>query len=311
MIRYSTALLLALTTACAHAPVSTSPAPAEPSRRSVDVGGVSVSYELTGPSAANAPVVVLIHGFGASMESWSDILPAIARDHRVLRLDLKGFGESGKPRDDRYSVHDEAAIVVGTLKALSIDRSILVGHSFGGAVAYLSYLRLRDDPTHRVAGLALFDAAIYDQGLPFFVVSLRNPILRWFGNTFTSAKWRARFTLERVFEVDSMVTAERVQRYAKYLDAPGSRYAFRKVAEQIVPPDADEIARMVRTIAVPSLIVWGAKDPVIDVSFARRLQIEIPNATLSIIEDTGHVPQEERPFESATILRRFLESIPR
>src|SRR3954467_6078747 len=112
---------------------------AEPLRRSVVVGSDTISYELSGDTLGTKPVVVLLHGFGAAMESWSDIQPMIAAHYPVLRMDLNGFGMSSKPTDSRYSARHQADVVAGVLRELKLRRVVLIGHSFGGAVTFATY----------------------------------------------------------------------------------------------------------------------------------------------------------------------------
>src|SRR5215211_7357902 len=92
---------IGLLTSCSYRRhVAVTPVP-EPLRRSVVVGVDTIRYELAGDTLSSRPTVVLIHGFGAAMESWSDIQPLIAARYPVLRIDLKGFGMSSKPKDDK------------------------------------------------------------------------------------------------------------------------------------------------------------------------------------------------------------------
>jgi pimeloyl-ACP methyl ester carboxylesterase len=286
------------------------PAPMpEPVRREVVVDADTISYEYTGDSATSAPVVVLLHAFGASLESWTDIQPLIAAHHPVLRLDLKGFGLSSKPHDGKYSALDQADVVVGVLRKLGISRPVLVGHSFGGAVAYMTYLRLRAEGDQRTAGLVLIDASVYEQGLPFFIVALRSEFARFLVYTFTTPDWRAGVVLKRAFASDSAVTPDRIRRYSKYFDLPGAHYAFERSAEQIVPPDVERLERDLSTIAVPTLAIWGAEDKIIPVSAVDRLRQDVPGIVVKILDATGHTPQEERPTETARLLLEFLATV--
>jgi pimeloyl-ACP methyl ester carboxylesterase len=283
----------------------------EPIRREVDVAGVRVSYEYLGDSATSGPVVILLHGFGASLESWSDVAPLLASTYPVLRLDLKGFGLSTRPRDGKYSARDQADVVVGVIRQLGIRRPVIVGHSFGGAVAFATYLELRDGGDSRTAALVLIDAGVYRQPLPFFIVALRSTFTRFLMYTFTSADWRANVVLKRAYFEDSVATAERIRSYSKYFDLPGAHYAFERSAEQIVPPDAAALEQRLTTITVPTLAIWGADDEIIPVSFAYRLRTDVPGVTVKILDQTGHAPQEERPTETAQAILQFLATIPR
>lgn len=283
----------------------------EPVRREVDAAGVKISYELTGDTLSGKPTVVLLHGFGAALESWSDIQPAVAAEYPVLRLDLKGFGLSSKPRDDKYSAKDQADVVTAALKALGARRVVLVGHSFGGAVAFATYLKLRAENDGRIVGLGFIDPGVYEQPLPFFITTLRSEITRWLMYRFTTADWRAEAVLRRVYAHDSVMTAERVRRYAKYLDLPGAHYAFEKTAEQIVPPDVAGLEAQLKTISVPTLAIWGGDDRIVPLRYAYRFRTDVPGVRFFILDETGHAPHEERPADTARLLLEFLKSLSR
>ena len=86
---------------------------------------------------ARAPPLLLIHGFGASTYTWRHIAPELARTHRVIAVDLKGFGQSDKPFDSRYSVFDQAELLAELIEEKDLHNLTLVGHSFGGGIALM------------------------------------------------------------------------------------------------------------------------------------------------------------------------------
>lgn len=300
--------LLALTGCSYRRHVDVTPGP-EPARREIGAAGVRVSYELTGDTTAGKPVVVMLHGFGAALESWSDIQPAIAAEFPVLRMDLKGFGMSEKPRDGRYAAMDQAEVVAAVLRGLGLKKVVIVGHSFGGAVTFATYLRLRAENDGRIVALGFIDPGVYDQPLPFFISTLRSEFTRWLMYTFTTADWRAEAVLRRVYAHDSVMTGERVRRYAKYLDLPGAHYAFEQTAEQIVPPNAAELEAELKTIAVPTLAIWGGDDRIVPLRYAYRFRADVPGVEFHVLPETGHAPQEERPEETARLLLEFLRKL--
>jgi pimeloyl-ACP methyl ester carboxylesterase len=90
----------------------------------------------------HSPVtLVLVHGFGASLESWCDVWPRLAAEFSVVRVDLKGSGHSSKPADGKYSSRDQAMLLVSFMAAIGLKDVVLIGHSFGGAVALLTCLQ--------------------------------------------------------------------------------------------------------------------------------------------------------------------------
>ncbi|MFE9920983.1 alpha/beta fold hydrolase [Streptomyces sp. NPDC005774] len=120
--------------------------------RSVDVGGIRLAYQVSGPP--DAPPLVLIHALGEDASDWEQVAPALARSRRVYALDLRGHGRSDWPGD--YSLELMRADVLRFLDALGLDRVDLIGHSLGGIVAYL----LAQDHPQRVSRLVLEDAPV-------------------------------------------------------------------------------------------------------------------------------------------------------
>lgn len=282
---------------------------AEPARREVTAAGVRIAYELTGDTLAGKPTVVMLHGFGAAMESWSDIQPTIAAEYPVLRMDLKGFGSSEKPKDEKYAARDQGEVVAAALRQLGVKRAVLVGHSFGGAVAFATYLTLRADGDGRVVGLTFIDPGVYEQPLPFFISTLQSRFTRWLMFRFTTPDWRAETVLRRVYAHDSVMTPERVRRYAKFMDLPGAHHSFARTAEQIVPTDAAELEALLKTIAVPTLAIWGGDDKVVPLKYGYRLRSDVPGIQFKVLPETGHAPQEEQPAETARLLLEFLRRL--
>jgi pimeloyl-ACP methyl ester carboxylesterase len=304
---FKLALVVALAGCAYRRHVDTTPVP-EPTRLSVVVGTDTISYERAGDTLSGKPTVVLLHGFGAAMESWSDIQPMIAAHYPVLRMDLKGFGMSSKPKDSKYSARDQAEVVAGVLRALNVRRTVVVGHSFGGAVTFATYLKLRAEGDQRIVALGFIDPAVYDQPLPFFVAALQSNITRWLMFTFTTADWRADVVLRQVYAHDSVRTPERVRRYSKFMDLPGAHHSFAKTAEQIIPPDAGALEAQLKTISVPTLALWGEEDKIVPLAYGRRMRADVPGIQYFTFPNTGHAPQEERPAETAARLLQFLSA---
>ncbi|MFF3431735.1 alpha/beta fold hydrolase [Streptomyces sp. NPDC002602] len=121
-------------------------------QRSVDVGGVRLAYEVSGPP--DAPPLVLLHGLGEDATDWAVVGPALARSRRAFALDLRGHGRSDWPGD--YSLELMQADVLRFLDVLGLGQVDLIGHSMGGIVAYL----LAEDHPQRVNRLVLEDVSV-------------------------------------------------------------------------------------------------------------------------------------------------------
>ena len=266
---------------------------------------IQINYEIHGNGNST---IVFLHGFGASVETWRDIQSPLSKGNRLIFLDLKGFGLSSKPDDGKYSLEDQAEIVYAFLKAHHLHDITLVGHSYGGAVALFTYLKDRSGHAHGIIRRLVFiDAAAYVQEFPFFIDILRKPVINWVVMNLIPTQLVVSFTLHYLFHDKSKLSEERITRYTESFNKPGSYNSFVECARQIVPANPDSITALIKTIAVPTLIIWGANDPAIPLEEGQRLHQDIQNSKLVIIPNCGHIPHEESPEESVDAILNFLE----
>lgn len=267
--------------------------------------GIEINFEVCGNG--NQPML-LLHGFGASLESWRDIQPWLEKHFRLYLVDLKGFGLSSKPKGGLYSLEDQVDVVVSFIESLNFDRLILIGHSYGGAIALLTYFKLDERScAERISSLVLIDAAGYLQKLPFFISILQTPLVNRIVLNCLPAKWRAKFTLRRVFHDPCKVTDQIVDRYARFLDLPGSHNALIETAKLVIPDDPASVIQRIREIRAQTLIIWGQNDPAIPLEHAYRFREDISTSTLEVIPECGHIPHEEKPSETGQVVLSFLE----
>ena len=264
--------------------------------------GFSINYEDQGQGQP----IILLHGFGASTYTWRHIAPYFSKAYRVIAIDLKGHGLSDKPRDDNYSVSDQSDIIYEFIKVHNLDNVTLVGNSMGGAVSIVTYLMQCDHGTNHISKLVLIDSASYKQRLPLFISILRVPIINVLVPCLTSTKFRARNVLHEAFFDRTKITEDIVETYASFLSLPGASYALTKTAQQIVPPNFDEVTERYKSIKIPVLIIWGEKDIIIPSEVGRKLAANIPNSKLVVIPNCGHIPQEERPSQAIEAMESFM-----
>jgi pimeloyl-ACP methyl ester carboxylesterase len=272
----------------------------ETGRKTFVHDGVNISYIDRG---SGTPMLML-HGFGASSYSWRYIISGFAKEYRVLAVDLKGFGLSDKPNDSNYSVKDQSNIIKYFIKENHLRDVVLVGNSFGGAVALLTSFELRE--SGNIKSLILLDSAGYDQDFPFFIKILRIPLLNRLSLSLVPNRTNAKMILDKAFWDDSKITEEMVSVYANYIGLSGSHHALIMTAEEIVPNDIASIMQKYKQITVPVLIIWGERDEIIPLSIGQRLAKDIPGARLQIINNCGHAPQEECPEETIYLIKNFL-----
>jgi pimeloyl-ACP methyl ester carboxylesterase len=272
------------------------------------INGIRLHYQRAGEPSDSRPTLVLVHGFGASHQSWHDVFSHLTKSHSTVRVDLKGFGFSDKPDDGNYRPEDQANLLSEFIRRLPDRQIVVVGHSYGGGVALLTQLILQEAKTDATStvGIVLIDAAVLAQDFPFFISNLRNPLMAFLTERLTTPRWRTRYVLQAIFFNKAAVTKERVYRYAYFLRLDGAERAMRKVAQQIKIGDSFDIVPRLHEITIPVLIIWGENDPVIPLEHGEMLATKIPHARLQVLPYTGHVPHEERPKETLELLNSYL-----
>jgi pimeloyl-ACP methyl ester carboxylesterase len=265
--------------------------------RFASVGGQRLRYVRTG----SGPAVVLVHGFGSSLYTWKDVIPGLAPDHDTIALDLPGFGMSDRPSNLRLD--DLPGAVSGLMDLLQVRRAALVGNSMGGAAAALVAAR----SPGRVAALVLVDAAGFNLGpgeRPGLVRLAMSPVGQVVSRL-PGQRLLVELALRQVFRDPSLVTRERVAEYLAGVRQPGAFAALRSLGDSL--GDRSGIVReALPHVSAPTLVVWGRADAWIPLEQAGRFTASIAGSRLAIIEDSGHVPQEERPRELLRLLREFL-----
>ncbi len=255
--------------------------------------------------AGIGPPVVLLHGIGGSTYTWRKVLPELARDHRVIALDLKGFGRSEKPLDEAYSPADQAALVIAYLEARGLSRVTLAGHSLGGTVALLAALELQQRDPARVARLVLIDSPAYPQPVSMGLQLLRTPWLSSLLLALVPPEWPARMALGRQRAAAAVTDAD-IAAYAEPYRDPAAHHALIATARRVEPSDWTAITSRYQSITQPVLLVWCLGDSLVPAATGLRLSRKLPNNRLATIDGCAHSPPDERPAELIAILRPWL-----
>jgi pimeloyl-ACP methyl ester carboxylesterase len=272
----------------------------------ITIHGHTVSYRGGG----SGPVVVLIHGMAGSSTTWEPILDELAEHCTVVAPDLLGHGDSAKPRGD-YSLGAHASSVRDLLIALGYDRATIVGQSFGGGVAMQLAYQYPDRCERLVlvasGGLgqevALLLRALTLPGAEHLLPIACNTRVRGAGDAVTGLL--DRFGLRPV-----PVVAEMWRSFASLSDAE-TREAFTHTLRAVVDLHGQRVSatdKLYLAADVPTLIVWGDRDPIIPLEHGVNAHEAIPGSRLEIFEGVGHYPHCEQPEHFVEVLVDFLTS---
>lgn len=248
----------------------------------------------------SGPAVLLVHGYAASHTHWAPLMPAIARSgFRAIAVDLPGSGRSDKYPGD-YSPAGLARTLFALLDRLGVERAHVVGHSWGTSVVLAMALRA----PARVKSVTVVSPWAYEDQLAPFIVWARAPLL----GEFLYTVYLDQFLDERMpltfYEPDFWAAKPKLIDLARQqLQRPGWLAAALAAARGM---RFEEQQRRYREIAQPTLIVQGAADPVTRMPWAKRLQADVPDSQLVVIDRTRHVPQLEQPFKTLRALLTFL-----
>jgi pimeloyl-ACP methyl ester carboxylesterase len=273
---------------------------ASPPSRFVDVDGMRVHVRDEGPADDREPIV-LLHGTSASLHTWEGWAAALKSKHRVIRLDLPGFGLTGPMPDHDYSMKRYVGFIGRFLDAMGVRHCVLVGNSFGGGLAWETAIAM----PLRVARLGLVDAAGYPvqaTSVPIAFQVARVPTLAPLMRK-VLPRQVVESSVRNVYGDPGKVTTELVDRYYELSLRAGNRQA---VFERFRQLRWGEDAASIRGIRQPTLILWGGKDRLIPVAQGQRFANEIAASRLVVFDDLGHVPHEEDPLRTVAELEAFL-----
>lgn len=272
--------------------------PGEPEgARFLALEGARVRYVDEG----EGPAVVMVHGFASSLETWAPVIPELRVSHRVLALDLKGFGWTDRPPGD-YSPEAQARLVLALMDERGIDRAAFVAHSYGASVVLAIALMAPE----RVSRIAIYDGWVYSSQLPTFFHMARADGLGeamfaiWYGE-------RSEDRIALAFHDRSFVTQALVDDVERAMRRPGT-HAAALAAVRAMRYEAQE-ARY-REIEQPALLLWGREDIVTPVGVGERLARDLPGARLVVYPGCGHFPMIEHARQSTRELIRFLDERP-
>lgn len=260
----------------------------------LDLPGGQVRFVDRGSGDA----IVLLHGFGAAIESWGPTLDVLAQDHRVVALDARGFGLSTRAAGD-YTLEALADDVGDAMTELGIETASIVAHSWGSSIALVFALRHPE----RVERLVLVDSLAYERQVPWIMKAARTPgVGELLMGTFYSAHFDA--NLEEAFYDPSILTYADVAAARYVAEAPGSKAAALAISRGI---ELQPWQERYPEIKAPVLIVWGEQDRILHPWWANRLAGDLSQAQVETIDRCGHFPMLEAPERFTALVQAFLQ----
>ncbi len=269
----------------------------------VNIHGHDVGYRMAG----EGPTILLVHGMAGSSRTWREVMPALARDHRVVAPDLLGHGESAKPLGD-YSLGAFASGLRDFLGVLGIEHVTVVGQSLGGGVA----MQLAYQHPELLERLVLVGSGGLGREVSWMLRLLTLP-----GAEYLMPLLFPRFLADHGDDVsralhDRGLRAPHIgEMWRAYSSLAGAenRHAFVRTLKAVIDPGGQSVSandRLYLAAGMPTLIIWGDQDPVIPVAHAVSAHESMPGSRLEIFEGVGHFPHVEEPVRFVEVIRDFM-----
>jgi len=257
--------------------------------------------------AGSGPALVLIHGLLGYSFSWRNVIPSLAQGRGVLAPDMPGAGFSEGRADLDCQLRGAAQRLRAFLDAAGIPACDLVGSSYGGSTAVILAALIPS----RIRSLVLISPANPWSGIGRKRLALlRNPAIAalfpWLARAVHPLH---RYFVRRMWGDPKRVTAETLDGYIRPLIRPGIFEHAIKIV-RTWQADMDQLESALQKIAdIPTLLVWGDKDRVVDPASAQVMAEHLPGARLAILKGAGHLPYEECPEEFCRIVQEFLSNV--
>ncbi len=284
---------------------------ADPDSHFAEINNVTVHYKEIGQGE---PVFILLHGFGANEFSWREVVEPLSGHGRVIVYDRPGFGLTSRPMPGEwsginpYSVQGNVELLDGLIDELGVEKAILIGNSAGSEVAAAYALKHPD----RVEGLVLVDPALGSEhrgGVPSWILPLlKTPQMRRIGPLLVRsiAGDLGNETIRLAWHDPSLIDQHIYDGYRRPLRANNWDRALYEFT--IADNPVDSTGRL-KSLSMPVLVITGDDDRIVPTESSIQLSREIPGAELVVLNDCGHVPQEECPDQFMDAIEDFLEGM--
>lgn len=270
--------------------------------------GRAISYRIVRHADLDAPVVLLVHGMAGSSNMWVDTMSFLGTRCTVVAPDLLGHGDSAKFRGD-YSLGNQASLLRDLLVTLDLPPATFVGQSLGGGIVMQAAYQF-PERCHR---LVLVGAGGLGRDVSLLLRLLALPGSGYVLAAATADRVRAVLDGLRAFagRVGFRLGPEESQIVAAYesLADAKTRKAFLSTLRSVVDHTGQRVTatdRLYLAGAMPMMIVWGDRDPIIPMHHATELADVVPHARLEVFKGAGHYPQNHDPHRFAEVLDDFI-----
>lgn len=261
--------------------------------------GMQVHYAVEGNEKDSLPLL-LIHGTSSSLHTWDSLVSLCKQEKKLIRMDLPAFGLTGPNPANQYGADYYVKFIDSFMLALQLNKAIVVGNSLGGRIAWGFALAHPE----KTAKLVLIDASGYPRknekgslGFKLAQTPVLNNLL-----LYVSPKALVRKSLEDAYYNKQLVSDVLADRYHDMLLREGNRAAALSIFKSGYKDNGNQI----KNIHCPTLIIWGKQDQLIAVENASKFKADIKGSELEILDETGHVPMEERPLEVSRLILNFI-----
>lgn len=262
------------------------------------VGKLRLHYQEQG----SGPVVLLLHGWPTSSFLWRNVMPSLAKENRVIALDLPGFGLSDKPLDQPYTFRFYAGVLDGFLESLGIKELSLAVHDLGGPVG----LFWACHNPQRIQKLGILNTLVYPElswAVKLFVLSLKLPLIR----SFMVSPLALKMGIQIGVNDSKRLAKDAIAGTQQPFQTHEAREALIRSGADLNPKGFFLIGKRIGQFKIPVRIIYGERDRILpDIAqTVARLQSDLPQAEAFGLADCGHFLQEERPEEVGRLLAEF------
>lgn len=255
----------------------------------VDVGGSRLYYYAAGTRGAGDPVV-LLHGFPLSSRVWSHVVSEFPAGHRLVVVDLPGFGRSDAPRSATAGCGAHAVLIKDLLDELTLERAVIVGHGLGGGVAQAFAVQWPE----RVSGLALVSSAgfgVRPRRMARMARAL-GPLARYAPPALLASLVHG--SVRRGF-ADPQRSHLALDSCLRQFASPAGRDALAAHLAAIRHCDTAPWSSRLGELRVPATVIWGKHDPFYPVALGERLHAALPGSTFTVLPGAAHYVPEDAP----------------